>query len=126
MIADRRWLERAEAAVGFIEKNFTGHPGFVTAAPDPQRVFPPKPHYDENVWMARLANLLSHYAGKAGYRTDAENALRWISAPDIAGKRFSDVGGVLVADEEFHTDPAHLTIVGSKQDAVAQSLFAKH
>jgi hypothetical protein len=33
------------------------------------------------------------------------------------------VGGVLLADEELKTEPLHLTIVGSKHDALAQSLW---
>jgi len=32
-------------------------------------------------------NLLFHYTGNADYRTAAENALRWIAAPEIGGKR---------------------------------------
>jgi uncharacterized protein len=121
--AERRWLGCAEDAVQFIAKNFASQPGFATAAPDPQSVFPPQPQYDENVSMARLCNLLSYYTGKKEYRSQSENALRWIAAPEIAGKRFSDVGGVLLADEELNTEPAHLTIVGGKHDAMAQSLW---
>jgi hypothetical protein len=49
--------------------------------------------------------------------------LRWASAPEIAGRRFADVGGVLLADEELNTPPLHLAIVGSKHDASAQSLW---
>jgi uncharacterized protein YyaL (SSP411 family) len=121
--AERRWLDHAEAAVLFIDKTFAGHPGFVTAEVDAQSAFPPQPQYNENVAMARLGTLLSYYTGKHEYRAAAENALRWIAAPEIAGKRFSDVGGVLLADEELKTEPAHLTIVGSKHDAMAQSLW---
>jgi uncharacterized protein len=121
--AERRWLEHAEAAFQFIAKTFAGHPGFVTAAMDAQSAFPAQPQYNENVSMARLGNLLFFYTGKPEYRTGAENALRWIAAPEISGRRFSDVGGVLLADEELKTEPAHLTVVGSKHDAVAQALW---
>jgi len=121
--AERRWLERAEAAVQFAVKTFAAQPGFVTAATNPQSEFPARPQYNENVSMARLANLLSYYTGKPEYRAEAESALRWVAAPEIAGRRFSDVGGVLLADDELNTAPAHLTIVGGKHDALAQSLW---
>lgn len=121
--AERRWLERAKAAVQFAAKTFPAQPGFVTAAPNPQSEFPPRPQYNENVSMARLANLLSFYSGQPEFRAEAESALRWVAAPEIAGRRFSDVGGVLLADEELNSEPAHLTIVGSKQDTLAQSLW---
>lgn len=121
--ADRRWLERAEAAVQFMARTFAANPGFATAVSDPQSLFRPQPQYDENVSMARLANLLSYYTGKKEYRAEAENALRWLSASGIADRRFSDVGGVLLADEELKAEPAHLTMVGSKHDLAARELW---
>jgi uncharacterized protein YyaL (SSP411 family) len=121
--AERRWLKRAEEAVQFIVKTFNGQPGFVTAAMDARSAFPPGPQYNENVSMARLCNQLFYYTGKPEYRAAAENALRWSAAPEIAGKRFSDVGGVLLADEELNSEPAHLTIVGGKHDTTAESLW---
>ncbi len=121
--ADRQWLGRSEEAMQFIGKNFTAEPGYVTAAVDSQGAFKPVPQYSENVSVARSANLLSFYTGKTEYRKMAENALRWISAPEIAGHRFADVGGVLLADEELNSEPAHVTIAGSKHDAAAHSLW---
>jgi hypothetical protein len=121
--AERRWLEHAEASVRFAVKAFASQPGFVTAAMDPQSEFPARPQYNENVSMARLCNLLSYYTGNAEYRAAAESALRWAAAPEIAGRRFSDVGGVLMADEELNSDPLHLTVVASKNDASAQTLW---
>lgn len=120
---DRLWLQRAEAAVQYIAKTFPGRPGFVTTAADGRDAFPSRPQYNENVCMARLCNLLSFYTGKPEYRPLAEDALRWISAPEIAGTRFADVGGVLLADEELNSEPAHLTVVGSKHDPAALALW---
>jgi uncharacterized protein len=73
--------------------------------------------------VARLINLLFYYTGKTDDRAAAQNALGWVESPEIAGKRFSDVGGVLLADEELHTEPAHVTIVGHKNDPAAQALW---
>jgi uncharacterized protein len=121
--AERRWLERAETSFQYLTKTFDGRPGFVTAAANPQSEFPPRPQYNENVSVARLGNLLSYYTGKKEYRAAAESALRWAAAPEIAGARFSDVGGVLLADEEMNSEPSHLTVVGGKQDGMAQALW---
>jgi uncharacterized protein YyaL (SSP411 family) len=120
---DRRWLEQSEAAVHFIIKNFTAKPGFAASAVNSSNTFTPQPQYNENVAMARLANLLWHYTGRQEYRAAAESALRWVAAPAVAGRRFADVGGVLLADLELNTEPAHLTVVGGKQDLVARSLW---
>ena len=121
--ADRRWLARAETSMQFIIKTFAAQPGFVTAATNPQSEFPARPQYNENVELARLGNLLFYYTGRAEYRTVAESALRWAAAPEIAGRRFADVGGVLLADEELNTEPAHLAIVGGKHDPLALALW---
>jgi uncharacterized protein YyaL (SSP411 family) len=121
--ADRQWLNRAEAAFQFIAKTFPANPGFLTAATNAQSTLPPQPQYDENVLTARFGNLLFYYTGKPGYRAAAESALRWAASPEIADRRFSDVGGVLLADEELKSEPAHLTVVGSKRDVTAQSLW---
>jgi hypothetical protein len=120
---DRHWLDQAEAAVQFIIRNFAAQPGFATSAKDASSLFTPVPQYGENVAMARLANLLWHYTGRKEYRTAAESALRWVAAPAVAGRRFSDVGGVLLADLELNTEPAHLTIVGGKENSAAQALW---
>jgi uncharacterized protein YyaL (SSP411 family) len=65
--ADRAWLSRAEAAAGFIEKRFPlESAGYSTAAGTGPR--PPEPQIDENVSLARFANLLHAYTGKPEYR----------------------------------------------------------
>jgi hypothetical protein len=121
--ADRAWLERAESAMHFIQEAFGDNPGYRTARADANGAFAPRPQYAENVSVARFANLLSHYTGSREDRAAAESALRWVAAPEISGRRFSDVGGVLLADEELNSEPTHLTIIGRKADPVAQSLW---
>jgi uncharacterized protein YyaL (SSP411 family) len=121
--ADRLWLKRAEESAGFIAANFRnagGKPGFVTSKNMPGG-FQPEPQRDENIQMARFANLLSHYTGNKGYRAWADEAMKYLSAPAVAERR--PVAGVLLADRELRSDPTHITIVGSKADPEARKLY---
>jgi uncharacterized protein YyaL (SSP411 family) len=120
--ADRAWLIRAEEAAGFIAARFKadGVPGFVTAAPA-RASDRPKPQREENVALARFANLLSHYSGKPAHRQMAEDAARYLAVPDVA-RRFN-TGGVLLADQELGADPIHVTVVGAKDDPAARALL---
>ena len=73
--------------------------------------------------MARFANLLARYTGNDEYRACAEYAMRFLVTREVALKRRTEAG-ILIADVELAVNPAHLTIVGSKTDPAAQSLFA--
>jgi uncharacterized protein YyaL (SSP411 family) len=81
----------------------------------------PRPQRDENIAVARFANLLNYYTGKPEYRELAEIAMRYLATPDIAKRR--PTAGVLLADLEMNSEPAHITVVGAKTDAQAQELF---
>jgi len=126
---DRPWLDRAEQAAAFIDENFAYHAngtaiGFATAAGEPDAsLFKPEPDFDENVSLARFANLLSHYTGNARDRRMAETALRFAGAPEVAKVRLSSVGGLLLAGQEIAANPLHIAIVGKRNDAMARKLF---
>jgi uncharacterized protein YyaL (SSP411 family) len=102
---ERRWLERTEEAVVFMDGAFRGEAGYLTARSEAAR-----PQRDENIQLVRLANLLYHYTGRSEHRAVAERAMRYLAAPEIA-QRF-ETGGVLLADLELRTDPLHVTVVG--------------
>jgi uncharacterized protein YyaL (SSP411 family) len=123
---DGHWLARAEAAAKFIEGHFRrgDMPGY--AATDTSRnSFPaPRPQFDENLNLARFATALAHVTGSAAYREHAQNALRWLLAPGVTDTRGFSVAGLLLAEEEAHTDPVHVMILGGKDDPVAQGMFA--
>jgi uncharacterized protein len=127
--ADLVWLDRSEKTARFIAAHFSkeihGQPvGFATASGESHSaLFTPQPDFDENVSLARFANLLSHYTGNSLDRQIAEIALRFAGAPEIAEARLSSVGGLLLAKEELASDPLHVVIVGGKNDALAQKLF---
>ncbi len=124
---ERDWLNKAEDAARFIAANFQHDSGFKTtrARPAGAGVFQePLRHIDENLNLARFANLLSRYTGKSTYRDIAEHALKYLGSPAIAGSnRF--LAGLLLADREFVEDPAHITVVGAKDDEQARALHAR-
>ncbi len=126
---NQAWLERAEPSVTFIDAHFAFQingksVGYATAANEPaSNHFKPEPDFDENVSLARFANLLFHYTDNARDQQIAETALHYSGAPDIAQLRLSSVGGLFLAEAEVANDPLHLAIVGNKNDATSRKLF---
>jgi uncharacterized protein YyaL (SSP411 family) len=111
---DRIWLHRAEESAAFIEKMFRANPGYVTALHGTRQ-------RDENCELARFANLLHHYDGNAKHEAMARNAMRYLTAPQIAAP--APVGNILLTDLELRQQPLHVTVVGAKGDANARNLF---
>src|SRR5581483_8517083 len=81
------------------------------------------PQTAENISLARFANLLAHYTGKPEHRAMAETAMRYLADPKIALDEITEPG-ILLADDELHSDPLHLTVMGPKGDDAAAHLFA--
>jgi hypothetical protein len=120
--ADRVWLTRASAAADFIANHFAQAPaGFVSASG--RGPIASTPQIDENIALARFANLLARYDGKTEHRALAESALRYLAAPKVAFAEITQPG-ILLADDELHRDPLHLTVTGAKDDVEAGRLFA--
>ncbi len=122
--ADRQWLQHAEATTRFVSEKFRSDAGYLAVTASLGEKLPPKPQADENTAFARLTNLLSHYTGSAEFRSDAQQAMRYLVAPAVAERRGFLVGGILLADRELSRPPLHLTVVGSKTDPRARDLFA--
>ena len=121
--ADRKWLTRASAAADFIAANFPARKGTATSAqsrPDRSR---PTPQIDQNISLARFANLLARYTARRAHRAMAESAMRYLADPHIALSEITEPG-ILLADDELHSDPLHLTVKGAKADPAATALFA--
>jgi uncharacterized protein YyaL (SSP411 family) len=120
---DRTWLGHAEEAAAFIDRSFReeGAPGFVTAR-STSRFEPAHAQRDENIALARFANLLSRYTGRVEHGQMAERALGFLTAPEVA--RRPQTGGVLLADMEMRAEPLHLTVVGGKDDPASRALLA--
>jgi uncharacterized protein YyaL (SSP411 family) len=124
--AETAWLARAEAAADFIRGHFSrgAEPGFASA--DTTRAtFPgPIPEFDEAVALARFANQLARASGRAGDHDLAASSLRWALTPEVAGHRGPYTGALLLAVDELANEPLHVTVVGRKDDPVAQAMFA--
>jgi len=106
--------------VEFIDRTFRAEAGFLTARPAGE-LDPARPQRDENVQLARLANLLYQYTGRAAHRAVAERALRFLAVGEVA--RRPQPGGVLLADLELRTEPLHVTVVGRRDDPGTQVLL---
>jgi uncharacterized protein YyaL (SSP411 family) len=119
--ANRDWLRHAEEAADYIDQQFKGDLGYLTSPAI--GALKPKPQVDENADLARFANLLEKYSGIQTYGAMAKHAMQFLSIPDVAEERGFLVGGILLANRELTTPPLHVTVVGSKTDKVASSLF---
>ncbi len=127
---DRDWLDATEQTADYIDTRFKFYSGndpigFATAITvDDATHFQPQPDFDENVSLARFANLLFHYSGNDRDKRIALKALKFAAAPAVAKSRLSSVGGLLLAEQEVASDPLHIAIVGKRDDPAAQKLFA--
>ena len=120
--ANRDWLRYAEEAANYIDQHFKGDLGYLTSPAI--GALKSKPQIDENVDLARFANLLEKYSGIKIYETMARHAMQFLSIPAVADERGFLVSGILLANRELTTPPLHVTVVGSKRDATAASLFS--
>jgi hypothetical protein len=121
--ADRNWLAQSTATLTYIERTFRARSGagFLSAVTPTDNAYRPHPQREENVAVARVANQLLHYTGDARYRAISETAMRYLAAEQIATRL--PVASVLLTDFELTRPPLHLTVVGPKSQATAQSLF---
>ncbi len=119
---ERAWLGHTRTTLDFIARTFrrAGVAGFVTSAA-PGALLAPVPQRDENVALARVANLAFHFTGEASLRELAREALRHLAIPDVA--RRPQTGGVLLAADESSREPLHVTIVGPRDDAASRALL---
>lgn len=125
--AEREWLTHAEEAADYIARTFQNSGrhgpavGYLTSAEKPVDQLSPSLERDENIAVARFANLLFHYTGRKEYRQMAERAMRYLAIPQIAERL--QTAGVLLANDELSLDPLHITIVGPRKDPRASALF---
>ncbi|HYR58925.1 MAG TPA: hypothetical protein VEO95_09860, partial [Chthoniobacteraceae bacterium] len=122
--AERAWLARAEDAAKFIDAKFRAQLGFATAAAAQDAQFSPKSQVDENIALVRFAVRLHHYTGNDAWRKMAGHAMRYLASPVVIEQQGYGTSGILLADRELRSDPAHITIVGRKDDPAASALFA--
>jgi uncharacterized protein YyaL (SSP411 family) len=123
--AGRRYLALAsELAEVIVRDHRDPAGGYMVRRPEPGAIGvlkTPVKQIDENVAATRLLNLLARSTGRADFRSHAEHGMRWLIAlaeDDLV------VSGALLADRELSREPAHVTIVGAKDDPAAQALYA--
>jgi hypothetical protein len=124
---DGAWLSRAEQAADFIRIHFArgGELGFASSDTTVSAIPVPRPQFDENVGLARFANLLGRASGRPSDHALAESALAWARLAPNGAHRGPYLGGLLLAIEELRAEPLHITVVGSRTDPVALSLRAE-
>jgi uncharacterized protein len=125
--ADRKWLAQAEQAASFISQHFEipvkDGAGYAIIDVSKLGALAPQALADQNVMVARWANLLFHYTGNTKYKQIAEHAMRYLARPEVEKKCGWYVAGILLADRELASAPLHITVVGSKEDPNARDLF---
>jgi uncharacterized protein len=120
---ERRWLTLSEKAADFIGKNFRADTGFATSAASKDIPLKPEPETDENVSLARFANLLGQYSGNVAYSAMAAHAMQYLASPQVVKQAGLFGTGLLLADRECNRVPIHVTVVGAKNDPAAGELF---
>lgn len=126
--ADRQWLQRARDAATMIDNTFkdNNEGGYITTdtVEGSIGVFKKAAKTtQDNIAMMRFANNLFHYTGDKTYKGYAQQAFKFLGSDAVTGSR-RFLAELVQADEENHNDPAHITIVGKKDDPAAQKLFA--
>jgi uncharacterized protein YyaL (SSP411 family) len=112
----RKYVDAAEATLAFIDQHFKMPTGY--ASSQPTEILPATQEFDENVSLARTANLIYQYTGNDQYKQMADRAMRYVAA--VADSHFPP--GTLLAANEISRDPMHVTIVGAMNDPLAASL----
>lgn len=121
--SERIWLSRAREVTDYIGEHFMADSGGAyTAVPDPQLPLPGERSVEENIRLARHANLLLHYTGEERYRIMAQQAMRFLASPDLIDQRLTEAG-ILIADDELGRDPSHLTVVAPRNNSTGTRLF---
>ena len=122
--AERRYLALAiELGEVIVRDHRDPSGGFMVRAPEPGAkgvLAKPVKQLDENVATVRLLNLLARAAARPAFKEAAEHGMRYLIA---LAEEDLIVPGALLADRELSREPAHITIVGAKDDPAARALY---
>ena len=123
---EKSYLEKAILSAKYIQNHFSHEVGELKVGfvPSNQELAPGmtvEPKKKENIRVARFANLLWHYTQESKFKAMAEQAARYLAAPEIARKHAT--AGVLLVQEELTTDPPHFAVSGAREDGAAKALF---
>ena len=122
---EARWLTLAAEASDTIERSFKhAQAGYVTAKPVGEGAFAkPYLNIEENIQLARFANLMHRTLGPERFRAMASHAMRYLTSDAVTNEnRF--LLGVILADNEMGIEPAHVTVIGPAGAPAATALHA--
>jgi uncharacterized protein YyaL (SSP411 family) len=122
--ADRRYLAMAiEFGEVIVRDHRDPSGGFMVRQPEAGAkgvLARPVKQVDENVAAIRLLNLLARQTARPAFKRAAEHGMRYLvslAEDDLIAP------GALLADRELSREPAHVTIVGVKDDPAARALY---
>lgn len=122
---ERSWLDEAKIALAFIDVHFRARDAGYFTAPAPKSasgvLAKPARIVDENIALARAANMAYRVTGDSHYKAISENAMRFVAAPAVV-ESHPFLPGALLADRELADEPVHIAVVGAKDDPAAQAL----
>lgn len=122
---DQRWLRHSADTAAFIDGTFRhATAGLVTARTQAARAAAfdtPFLSIEENIGVARYANLMHRVLGDKRFRTLAEHAMRYLTSESVTGEQRFLVG-IVLADEELALEPAQITIIGADADERTKAL----
>jgi hypothetical protein len=61
--------------------------------------------------------------GDEMWKHAAEHGMKYLASPVVVAQQGYGTSGILLADRALRVEPAHLTVVGHKDDPAAQTLF---
>ncbi|MEO6690578.1 MAG: DUF255 domain-containing protein [Dokdonella sp.] len=124
---ERAWLTRAETTLVHIDAYFRAHDaGYQSSPPaeeDTGALAEPVRNEDENVALARIANLAWRSTANPRFQRMSEHAARYALAWANAHPK-SFTPGLLLIDRELSAEPLHVAVVGARDDAQVQALHA--
>jgi uncharacterized protein YyaL (SSP411 family) len=122
--ADRRYLASAtELAEVIVRDHRDPAGGYMVRQPEAAAkgvLAKPVKQIDENVAVVRLLNLMARQTARPAFKDAAEHGMRYLvslAEDDLI------MPGALLADRELLREPAHVTIVGAKDDPAARALY---
>lgn len=123
--SEPRWLDRASHIAAFIPEHFAAQSGGFLSAAAPNTTLSalqPTRILREHVQLARWSNHLSHITGNPDHVALAEQAMRYVAAPEIAQRAYEE-GELLLVAEEMAREPVHITVVGPRNQPEAAALY---
>ncbi len=117
--SDNRWIKCSIRAANFVNRRFRHGPGGYLSSLE---CHTPELNIDENIALARYANLLTFYTKDKCHREIAEHAMRYLVQPEIATARIEEAG-ILLADHELRHTPRRIVITGGATDPRAKTSF---